>query len=412
MTDDRPRLLAVMGSGETAPAMSRVHRDLLARLTADDSAVLLDTPFGFQENAAEICERTRTYFRRNLGADLDVASWRGPDEPQSAVAEALARIRTGHYVFAGPGSPTYALRVWRGSALRAVLLEKLARGGCVTFSSAAALTLGAFAVPVYEIYKCGAQPYWEPGLDLLGEFGLTVAVVPHFNNAEGRTHDTRFAYLGEQRLRTLEAQLPEGAFVLGVDEHTACVLDLAAGTAAVHGLGSVTVRRRGHSVGYPSGSMVALQTLSEVLAGSMARSSLGSGTVRFDAADRPISVRGEADRLEAVFAAAVARSDDERAAAAVLELAQVLLDWFADTEADDLTWAQLVLRRMVAELASGGAVRRRVVTPLVEVLLRERELARAAGHWERADDIRAALSAAGVELQDRPEGTNWLLTGH
>jgi len=60
-------------------------------------------------------------------------------------------------------------------------------------------------------------PRWLEGLDLLGAAtGLRAAVVPHYDNAEGGTHDTRFCYMGERRLRKLEATLPEGAFVLGV----------------------------------------------------------------------------------------------------------------------------------------------------------------------------------------------------
>ena len=47
-----PRLLCIMGSGETTPTMVSVHADLLSRLGPKPvPAVLLDTPFGFQENA-------------------------------------------------------------------------------------------------------------------------------------------------------------------------------------------------------------------------------------------------------------------------------------------------------------------------------------------------------------------------
>ncbi len=80
------------------------------------------------------------------------------------------------------------------------------RGGGVTFASAAALTLGRFTVPVYEIYKVGVEPCWLDGLDVLGPFGLNVAVIPHYDNAEGGHHDTRFCYLGERRLAMLEAE--------------------------------------------------------------------------------------------------------------------------------------------------------------------------------------------------------------
>ena len=84
-------------------------------------------------------------------------------------------------------------------------------GGILTMASAAALTLGVLTIPVYEIYKVGDEPGWLPGLDLLGAAtGLRAAVVPHYDNAEGGNHDTRFCYMGERRLRQLEAQLPDG----------------------------------------------------------------------------------------------------------------------------------------------------------------------------------------------------------
>ena len=58
-----------MGSGETAPTMVKVHRRLLERLGPPPvPAVLLDTPFGFQENAREIAGRAVTYFRESLHA--------------------------------------------------------------------------------------------------------------------------------------------------------------------------------------------------------------------------------------------------------------------------------------------------------------------------------------------------------
>ena len=111
-------------------------------------------------------------------------------------------------MFSGPGSPTYALRQWAGTLVPGLLAEKLALGGAVTFACAAALTLGALTVPVYEVYKVGEDPHWVAGLDLLAALGLPVAVIPHYDNAEGGTHDTRFCYLGEERLALLETSSP------------------------------------------------------------------------------------------------------------------------------------------------------------------------------------------------------------
>ncbi|MGH3572734.1 MAG: hypothetical protein ACRDUW_13015 [Pseudonocardiaceae bacterium] len=232
-----------MGSGETAPTMARVHRLLVERLGAPPvDAVLLDSPYGFQENADEISLRTVGYFR-NLQIPLDAAPWRAVDDvlPRE---RALARIDDADYVFAGPGSPTYALGVWANSRLRDVLADKLTNGGCVTFSSAAAATLGVATVPVYEVYKVGATPYWAPGMDLLAELGLRAAVIPHYDNAEGGTHDTRFCYLGERRLGLMESMLDADTVVLGVDEHTAALFDLDADTVTVLGRATLTVRRR------------------------------------------------------------------------------------------------------------------------------------------------------------------------
>ena len=50
-----------------------------------------------------------------------------------------------------------------------------------------------------------------------GHGGLTVALIPHYDNAEGGRYDTRHCYLGERRLAVMERKLPADAAVLGVD---------------------------------------------------------------------------------------------------------------------------------------------------------------------------------------------------
>ncbi len=113
----------------------------------------------------------------------------------------------------------------------------------------------------------GADPTWLPGLDVLGPLGLPVAVIPHYDNAEGGTHDTRFCYLGEPRLATLEDQLPLGHWVLGIDSHTALVLDLETGTAVVEGVGGVTVRVAGRSQRRADGDAVGVGGIGDRLPG-------------------------------------------------------------------------------------------------------------------------------------------------
>ena len=193
-------------------------------------------------------------------------------------------------------------------------------------ASAAALTLGVVTIPVYEIYKVGEAPSWLPGLDLLAAAtGLRAAVVPHYDNAEGGNHDTRFCYMGERRLRILEGQLPPGTFILGVDSHTALVLDLDRGTAAVAGLGGVTVRVDGRSSVIPSGSEVSIDALAaaarELAAGARGAIATERGAVGSDRGDRAAApaagagepLRAEMADLEGAFIVALG-SGDSRAA--------------------------------------------------------------------------------------------------
>lgn len=173
----------------------------------------------------------------------------------------LRRLADADYIFAGPGSPTYALRQWSGTTVATLLADKLRTGGIVVFASAAALTLGKATVPVYEIYKVGEDVRRLDGLDLLSVIGINAAVIPHYDNAEGANHDTRFCYLGEARLVMFESMLDDDTFVLGVDEHTGLVIDLDAQIATVVGNGTVTVRLRGQSHVFETGATLSLEYL-------------------------------------------------------------------------------------------------------------------------------------------------------
>ena len=70
-----PRILTIMGSGETAPTMVSTHRKLTAMLPKPVKAVLLDTPYGFQENAPELATRAVEYFRNSVNVDITVAGF-------------------------------------------------------------------------------------------------------------------------------------------------------------------------------------------------------------------------------------------------------------------------------------------------------------------------------------------------
>jgi hypothetical protein len=420
------RLLTIMGSGETAPTMVKPHRAVFEQLASaaggdEVPAVFLDTPFGFQENADELSSKTVDYFRISLNRPVGVAGLQRVETASTIEREAaFTRIRQAQFVFAGPGSPTYALRQWAGTPIPDLLAEKLRTGGAVTFSSAAALTLGLATVPVYEVYKSGDDPYWLDGLDVLSAIGLPVAVIPHYNNAEGGHHDTRFCYMGERRLRILETLLPDGAFVLGVDEHTGVILDLDADTATVVGLGVITVRRDGVSMEIPTGEVVPIDVLRNGPTGGT-RTSVAPADQAADQAAAPAvaeapaataSLATDTARLGAEFDAALARRDAAAAATAALDLDEAIVGWSTDTlQSDETDRARALLRSMIVRLgdaAVGGlADPRTVLGPVVDVALAARIEVRAAKRYDLSDQIRDGLAAAGIEVRDTPDGQVW-----
>jgi len=417
-----PRILAVMGSGETAPTMVTTHRMLASKLPKSARAVLLDTPYGFQENAPELASKAVEYFQTSINLDLEVAGLTeiiGADS--LSVERGLQKVADADYVFAGPGSPTYALRQWSGTPLAGLLGKKLRDGGIVTFASAAALTLGQFTLPVYEIYKVGEDPRWLDGLNILGEIGVNVALIPHYNNAEGGHHDTRFCYMGERRLSMLERELPAGVFVLGVDEHTGMVIDLDTETVNVVGKGVVTIRIQGESTQIASGETFSIDRLRDPASATTRNTKQTKTLTEKPVSNTPVTdtpaifdnnLREATDRLNNVFTTAIANSDADGAARAALELDDAITGWSGDTLQSDATdHARAVLRSMITRLAEAatGGLRdpRDVLGPYIQVLLDLRAQVRADKRFDLSDIIRDRLIALNIEVRDTPEGAQW-----
>ncbi len=427
-----PRILAIMGSGETAPTMARVHRALFDRLGPDGElvpGVIVDTPYGFQENAQILSARTSEFFATSVGRPVTVASYLSREVDEVTLATAVARIREARYVMAGPGSPSYALRQWMGGPIPDALASKLTRGGVLTMASAAALTLGVVTIPVYEIYKVGEEPRWLEGLDLLGSAtGLRAAVVPHYDNAEGGNHDTRFCYIGERRLRVLEGSLPEGAFILGVDSHTALIFDLERGLASVAGLGAVTVRVSGESHFFPSGTEFPIERLAEAAA------DLASGgealaepdgrrpearAGRRGVGDAPAGSPREAlldsvSRCEGDFRDALDRGDVRAAVGVLLEFDSAIATRIrAGEDSPDLDTAGAIFRSLITRLGevaeTGAGDPREPIDPFVTALLALRATARESGDWATADFVRDRLASEGIEVRDEAGATSWVL---
>lgn len=379
-----PRALVLMGSGETSPSMVTPHQKLLAPFK-DAKRTILETPYGFQENADELTERIQRYFHESVGYSTNVARLRTSSQTPRELAEAISEIATSDWVFTGPGSPTYALQVWKESGAESALRNMLNHGTLVV-SSAAALTVGTHTVPVYEIYKVGQTPQWQTGLDLLGEAtGLKAAVIPHFNNAEGGTHDTRFCYIGERRLAILESQLPDDVFILGIDEHTGVSFDIDAQTASIFGRGSMTVRMGGQEWRVSSGETVTFAEIADH-AGTRLVSAPTVSAQQFDI-NRVNSLLDSGNVNDAIEA--------------LLSLDTV--------ERDIDTRAQIhALVTRLGQLAASPRISvEEIVSPYIDALLAARQSARVQGLWSEADAIRDKLIELKVIIKDSPEGSTW-----
>jgi hypothetical protein len=413
------RILAIIGSGETSPTMVTVHKSLIERLSPGRRcAVLLETPYGFQENAANVSARAQAYFARSVGLAVTVAGrTAGPGCGRQA-DDGAAAVRTADWVFAGPGSPSYALARWRDGPVAEALRDRVGAGeGVTVLASAAAATAGFAAVPVYEIYKAGAPPHWLDGLDLLGAPRLKVAVIPHYDNAEGGNYDTRYCYLGERRLSLLEAELPADAAVLGVDEHTAAIFDLRAGSLEVRGRGCITVRRAGASTVLTPGAAVPLARLRELVrraprSAGRRRAARPGGPAAAAVTEPPAVLADMVRAAERRFDRAAGARQASGMVEAILELEAAIHAWAADTEEDQGTeQARVVLRGLIGRLGraaqEGLHDPRARLRPAVESLLTLRAALRGQGNYPAADAIRDALTAAGLHLRDTADGPRW-----
>jgi hypothetical protein len=259
--------LILFGSGETARQGRQVQEEVLRELPVPARVAILETPAGFQPNAHVVAQKLQQFVEKSLQnykpqvALIQACRKGGPGDPDDPAV--YGPLKDATYVLAGPGSPTYAVRHLKGTRTWALVNERWAAGAGLALASAAAIALGAHVLPVYEIYKAGADLHWCPGLDLLRDFGLEgLAIVPHWDNREGGADlDTSRGFMGVERFARLLDLLPPDAVVLGLDEHTSCIVDVNAETVRVRGQGELTVIRDGAERRHAAGEELPLTAL-------------------------------------------------------------------------------------------------------------------------------------------------------
>jgi cysteinyl-tRNA synthetase len=214
--------------------------------------------------------------------------------------------------------------------------------------------------------------------------------------------------------------LPDDAFVLGVDSHTALLLDLEAGLATIAGLGGVTVRVGGRSTRFTGGEGIAIAALGQaargLAEGRSADAVREAAIATADTGARPdraaAPLLDQMAELEGTFIAALADGQPTAAVAALLDLdAAIGARVRAGEDSPDLDNASATFRSLIVRLgehaAAGSGDTRAAVAPFVEALLDLRLVARTNRDWSTADLVRDRLSAAGIEVRDGATGSTW-----
>jgi hypothetical protein len=374
--------ITLIGAGELMSAMSGLHRAALKQLGEPPRPVFLDTTAGFETNVDAIVEKAVEYYAHHLQTDLKVARYRHQGNASATeTAAAVAAIRGANLIFAGPGSPTYAIRQWRDSPVWQAVTERFQAGADILFASAASISLGLYSLPVYEIYKAGDDPFWADGLDLLGYFDIKMAVVPHFDDSSGgENYDSRFCYMGARRFDILQQRLPADVTILGIDAYTAICFDPTSQQATVSGQGGVTLIGGHGRERIESGSTLPFSAFSGGARENVTTYKAEEVAVGYGSAD-------DADG-----------SDDP---ATALQAAISQMDKLTGNEKLDL----LVLLQQMQSQASPAS--EATEGALVELVLELRKALREAKRFDLADKARDVLVETGFEVQDTPEGAKW-----
>jgi hypothetical protein len=261
--------IAFLGSGETSLAGGRIFETLARSLPEGLKIALLETPAGFELNSAQVTGRVAEFMQsrlQNYKPQIDVipARKRGTDfSPNDP--EILKPLLSADMIFMGPGSPTYAIRQLQDSLAWDILRARHRLGATLVFASAATISVGAWALPVYEIFKVGQDVFSTPGLNLFADFGVTLSFIPHWNNAEGGIDlDTSRCFVGLERFNQWCETLPTENATLGLDEHTGIIIDFQKMECQVLGVSSVSLVRECDPEIYATGATFPLTELGEI----------------------------------------------------------------------------------------------------------------------------------------------------
>src|SRR3990172_13298947 len=113
MLELHPGPVVLLSSGETSPSGGQVFETVVRRLAIPPRVAILETPAGFELNSALVAGRVADFLRRrlqNYSPEIAVIPARkrhtsfSPDN-----AELIQPLLSANLIYAGAGSPTYAV---------------------------------------------------------------------------------------------------------------------------------------------------------------------------------------------------------------------------------------------------------------------------------------------------------------
>ncbi|MGH2662107.1 MAG: Type 1 glutamine amidotransferase-like domain-containing protein [Actinomycetota bacterium] len=235
------RLFALLGSGEFEPWAAEADRWLLDRATGDGSVLLL--PMASAPEGDEVFDRWGQMgldHYRGMGVRAEILPLKTRED---AEREDLAgRLSDASEVFFSGGNPAFLTASLRDTTFWRRLVQELDRGLAYGGCSAGVAVLGE-VVPDSRHLIPGATSFpddlWSPGLGLFPR----VTFSPHWDTVE--------TFYPGARGR-IEAAVPKGSRLVGLDERTAMLGDGREWT--VVGDGAVYVLEDGRWTSFPAGT--------------------------------------------------------------------------------------------------------------------------------------------------------------
>jgi hypothetical protein len=344
----QPGLVVLLGSGETSATIRKVYNWLFERSDSPIHISILETPAGFEPNSDRVAGQIADFMEKHL-KNFCPRIWAVPARKRGTPfspddAEIVTPLLEANVIMMGPGSPTYAVRQLQGSVAWHTVNARHRLGADLVFASAATIASGAHALPVYEIYKVGEDLHWKPGLNFFEPFGLSLVFIPHWNNNDGGVElDTSRCYMGRCRHNQLVEKLATDLTIVGIDEHTALVVELSNETCQVMGNANVTLVHGGQERVFLTGQTFDIRELGPFHYPSDLRTG-----IPYQVWDRVVTAQAEAEQ----------HGNSEPAP-----------------------------------------------PPEAICLLEERSAARVRKNWSVADTLRSKIEAMGWKILDTPEGT-------